>query len=62
LMVIESGREIVRGTDLQQLRRRCAAAARAELERRARAVYGVLGPWRRFEAQELPITELLQLE
>jgi ATP-dependent helicase HrpA len=62
LMVIEDGREIARGTDLRQLRRRCAAAARAELQRRVRAAYGVLGPWRRFEAQELPGTEALQLE
>jgi ATP-dependent helicase HrpA len=62
LIVMEGGRELARGTDLQLLRRRCAQAARAELERRARAVYGVLGPWRRFEAEELPDAEALKLE
>jgi ATP-dependent helicase HrpA len=62
LIVMEGGREIARGTDLQQLRRRCAQAARAELERRARAAYAVLGPWRRFEAEELPDAEALELE
>jgi ATP-dependent helicase HrpA len=62
LTVMQDGREIARGTDLKELRRRCAAAAREELERRARMVYGVLGPWRRFETDEFPDASLLVLE
>jgi ATP-dependent helicase HrpA len=52
LTVIQEGREIARGTDLSRLRRECAAAGRAELERQARAAYA--GPWRRFELDQLP--------
>jgi ATP-dependent helicase HrpA len=62
LIVMQDGREVARGTDLQELRRRCAAAARAELDLRARAAYAVLGPWRRFEADELPAGVALRLE
>ncbi|MEA3139593.1 MAG: ATP-dependent helicase HrpA [Gammaproteobacteria bacterium] len=62
LTVVREGKEIARGTDLADLRRRCAAAGRAELERRARAVFESLGPWRRFEAEELPESAELQLE
>jgi ATP-dependent helicase HrpA len=62
LTVMRDGREIARGTDLAELRRRCAAAGREELERRARAVYGALGSWRRFEADELPDSAPLALE
>ena len=39
------------GRDLRRLRRRCAAAARAELDRLARQAYPA--PWRRFDA-DLP--------
>ena len=53
LSVSGNGREIAHGTDLADLRRRCAAAGRAELERRARAVYGIAGGWRKFEADQL---------
>jgi ATP-dependent helicase HrpA len=45
-----------------ELRRASAAAARAELERRARATYGLVGAWRRFEIDELPDTVPLALE
>jgi ATP-dependent helicase HrpA len=62
LTVMQDGREVARGTDLAELRRRCAAAGREELERRARTAYGVLGAWRRFEAVELPDSAPLVLE
>jgi ATP-dependent helicase HrpA len=62
LTVTQGGREIARATDLVQLRRQCAAAGRAELESRARAAYGVLGSWRRFELDELPERVALALE
>jgi ATP-dependent helicase HrpA len=62
LTVTHDGREIARGTDLAQLRRECAAAGRAELESRARAAYGVLGAWRRFELDQLPERVPLALE
>jgi len=61
LTVIHEGREIARGTDLLGLRRECAVLARAELERHARA-YALLGNWRRFELDELPLRVPLMLE
>jgi ATP-dependent helicase HrpA len=60
LTVIQEGREIARGTDLSKLRRECAAAGLAELERRARAAY--FGSWRRFELDQLPARVPLTLE
>ena len=54
LAVTQGGRQIAQGTDLPQVRRQCAAAARAELTRRARADYAPLGNWRRFAVDELP--------
>jgi ATP-dependent helicase HrpA len=62
LTITHEGREIARGTDLERLRRECAPAARAELERHARAAYGVLGAWRRFELDQLPEDQPLTLE
>jgi len=62
LTVTQDGREIARGTDLAQLRRECAAAGRAQLESHARAAFGVLGSWRRFELDELPGRMPLALE
>jgi ATP-dependent helicase HrpA len=62
LSVIQDGKEIARGIDLGDLRRRCAAGARAELERRARAAFGALGAWRRFAAEELPVSVPLTVE
>ena len=58
--VTQDGLEIASGTDLADLRRRCAAPGRAELERRARAEYA--GGWRRFETEELPHDTALSLE
>jgi ATP-dependent helicase HrpA len=54
LSVTLSGREIAQGTDLADLRRRCAGAARAELGRLAREAYASRGDWHRFETPELP--------
>src|SRR5580698_7307648 len=62
LSVVQDGREIARGADLARLRRECAAAARAELERQARAAYGALGSWHRFELDQLPEVQALALE
>jgi ATP-dependent helicase HrpA len=52
--VVQNGEEIAWGVDLAELRRRCAGAGRAELDRHARAAYAALGDWRHFEADELP--------
>jgi ATP-dependent helicase HrpA len=52
LAVVEQGRELVQGSDLSILRRRCAKAARAELDAQARLVHAT--PWRRFEMEALP--------
>jgi ATP-dependent helicase HrpA len=62
LAVTADGKGLAQGATLAELRRASAGAARAELERRARAVYGVVGPWRRFEIDELPETVPLDLE
>ena len=59
---IDRGKDIAYGGSLRELRRACAAAARAELGRRARVAYGSAGVWRRFELDELPGTALLELE
>jgi len=62
LAVTADGRELAHGKTLAELRRASAAAARAELDRRARAAYGIAGAWRRFEIDELPETVPLTLE
>ncbi|HMH88781.1 MAG TPA: ATP-dependent RNA helicase HrpA [Steroidobacteraceae bacterium] len=62
LTVTQDGREIARGSALAELRRRCAAAGRGELERRARQIYGPVGPWHRFAVDELPDSATLILE
>jgi ATP-dependent helicase HrpA len=62
LSVWQGGREVARGTDLAELRRRCAAAARDELDVRARAFSAPLLNWRRFEREELPDKVSLELE
>jgi ATP-dependent helicase HrpA len=51
--------ELARGSDLGVLRRRCAAKARAELDRRARALCP--GVWRRFELGELGDTAAIDV-
>ena len=62
LIVTADGRDLAQGKTLAELRRSTAAAARAELERRARAVFGHTGAWRRFELEELPDAVPLMLE
>jgi len=62
LAVTADGRELAQGRTLAELRRASAAAARTELDRRARAAYGVAGVWRRFAIDALPDTLPLQLE
>jgi ATP-dependent helicase HrpA len=62
LAVTDDGQELAHAKTLVELRRASAAAARAELERRARAAYGLTGTWRRFEIDELPATVPLALE
>jgi ATP-dependent helicase HrpA len=52
LAVIDNGRELAQGSDLSQLRRRCAARARAALEAAARERHPAR--WRSFELDELP--------
>ena len=49
-----AGQELARSGDLAVLRRRCAAAARAELDRRSGLLFP--GTWRRFEVPELAET------
>ena len=62
LAVTADGHDVAHGKTLAELRRASAAAARTELERRARAVYGLIGAWRRFEIDELPVTVPVALE
>jgi ATP-dependent helicase HrpA len=62
LAVIADGRELAQGKTLAELRRASAAAARAELDAQARAAFGIVGAWRRFEIDELPETVPLALE
>jgi ATP-dependent helicase HrpA len=54
LAVVLDDKELARGADLAELRRRCAVAGRQELARRARESFGLLGAWRRFELDRLP--------
>jgi ATP-dependent helicase HrpA len=61
LSIEADARVIAQGSDLALLRRQCAAAARNELDRRARAAYALLGNWRRFELDELPDRASLDL-
>jgi ATP-dependent helicase HrpA len=62
LAVTVAGKDLAHGSTLAELRRESAAAARAELDRHARAVYGQGGAWRRFEIDQLPDTVPLALE
>jgi ATP-dependent helicase HrpA len=52
--------ELARGTDLNDLRRRCGGAARSELQVLARELYGAV-MWRRFERDEVPLTVAVSL-
>ncbi len=56
LAVTANGKDLAYGKTLAELRRATAAAARTDLERRARATYGLIGAWRRFEMDALPET------
>jgi ATP-dependent helicase HrpA len=60
VLVVSRERELGAGADLSALRRRFALEARRELDARAHAAYP--GPWRRFEAQDLPESQALELE
>ena len=62
LVVLREGRELARGASLAELRRKCSAEARDELDRRARAVYGSATVWQRFETEELPTAADLEVE
>ena len=62
LTVTVDGKDFAHGETLAALRRASAAAARAELARRARSSYGHAGEWRRFEVDELPDSLPLELE
>jgi ATP-dependent helicase HrpA len=62
LTVTQDGKQIARGADLAELRRRCASSSRAELDRRARTAFAALGSWRRFALDELPDRMPLNLE
>ena len=62
LTVTAEGRDLAHGRTLAELRRESAAAARAELDRGARAAYGLIGAWRRFEIDELPDRVPLAIE
>ena len=54
LAVVLDRNIIARGGNLADLRRRCAAAGRAELDAQAQRDFGLLGAWRRFELDRLP--------
>ncbi len=60
--VTVDGKDVAHEGTLAQLRRACAAAARAELQRRARSIYPSTGAWQRFEADELPPRLPLEIE
>jgi ATP-dependent helicase HrpA len=62
LAVTAEGKDLVHGKSLAELRRDTAMAARAELTRRARAAYGQVGAWRRFEIDALPERVPLAIE
>jgi ATP-dependent helicase HrpA len=60
LVVLDQGRELARGTDLQELRVQCAVAARTELSRTSYA-YARGQSWQTFEREELPETVTIPL-
>ncbi len=60
LAVVELGKELAQGSDLGILRRRCAKAARAELDKHARLMHAA--PWRRFDMAALPDTATIDVQ
>ena len=52
LSVLDESKELRSGSDLAELRLRCASDARRRLDEHARRLYA--HPWRRFETDELP--------
>ena len=62
LTVTVEGLDVAHAKSLAELRRETAKAARADLDRRARAAFGLIGGWRRFEIDALPVVEALALE
>jgi ATP-dependent helicase HrpA len=52
--VRSEGRELAWGSDLPELRRRCARAAQAELTRMTQRQFAAAPEWRRFEDEALP--------
>lgn len=62
LAVTVEGRDVAHAKSLAELRRETAKAARADLDRRAREAFGLIGAWRRFEIDALPDVEALALE
>ncbi len=62
LWVTDGRKEIAQGRDLADLRRRCAAAARAALAHRAREANTDTRYWQRFEIDVLPEKAPLSLE
>ncbi len=59
VLVVSRGQELGAGTDLAGLRRRFALEARRELDAHAHTAHP--GAWRRFEAQNLPESQALEL-
>jgi len=59
LAVIEADRELASGTDMGDLRRRCAAHSRAALDACAQAAHPT--PWRRFEIPEFAESTVLEV-
>ncbi len=57
--VVDGGRELTRGSDLGELRRRAAQLARGALETHARQSHPA--PWRRFALPELPAAVHLEV-
>jgi ATP-dependent helicase HrpA len=62
LTVTAGGKDLAHGRTLAEMRSATAAAARAELDLRARERFGQLGSWRRFEIEELPASLPLALD
>lgn len=58
--IVDAGREIARGRNLRSLRRETAGAARAALD--ALTLTERTGDWRRYEAEELPVSRRMAID